>query len=386
MIVIPGRIPIVIHPFFWVCAGLIGWINSPLIPASPLIGTALWIAIIFVSVLFHEFGHALTSVLFRQKATIQLVALGGLTSYEGPKLTFFRQFLIVLAGPIFGLILAVIAAFCFGSGFLTAPLLKTTFAVTFYANVFWSLVNLIPVLPLDGGQLLRIAFEAWFGLTGYRLSLLVGALFAAFVTLVAFLFSQVLIGALFALFAYQGFDLWRKSKRATQEDRSDEIGRKLAEGELALQEGRRSDAKKLFSEIATQTHAGLIHITALQYVALMEAQEGHKEEAYQKLLALEDNLAEEMRCLLHQLAADHQNWPLVAKLSVPCYQMKQTQETALINARAFAHLQQAKHAGGWLQTAWRHGGFDLDKVLKEETFQAVSHDPDFQHFVQTMRD
>lgn len=383
MIVIRGPIPIIIHPFFWVCAGLIGWMNSAFFRMPPLYGTLIWMGIVFVSVLFHELGHALMAVLFRQKATIQLVALGGLTSYEGPKLSFLRQFLIVLNGPVFGLILAMMAYLGMHLGL--SPFFKSILFITLYANVFWSVVNLIPVLPLDGGQLLRIAFEGWFGVKGYRLSLFVGALFAALITMAAFLFSQILIGALFALFAYQGFSLWAKSKSVTSQDRNDELGRKLEAGERALQEGRRHDAEQIFSELASKTDAGVIHVTALQYLAILKAQEGQKEEAYQLLLPLEAELAEEVRCLLHHLAADHQNWPLVAKLSTECYQFKQSQETALINARAFAHLNQAKPAGGWLQTAWREGAFDLERVLHEDAFQGVRRDPEFLRFLQSMQ-
>lgn len=38
MIEIPGRIPLAIHPFFWVFAALIGWLNS----GSPL-GALIWV-------------------------------------------------------------------------------------------------------------------------------------------------------------------------------------------------------------------------------------------------------------------------------------------------------------------------------------------------------
>ena len=54
MIVIPGRIPIAIHPFFWLLAAIIGWMNS-----GSFFGMLVWIGIIFFSVLIHEFGHAL---------------------------------------------------------------------------------------------------------------------------------------------------------------------------------------------------------------------------------------------------------------------------------------------------------------------------------------
>ncbi len=36
------------------------------------------------------------------------------------------------------------------------------------ANLFWTIVNLLPVLPLDGGQLLRIVLEAAFGVKDLR--------------------------------------------------------------------------------------------------------------------------------------------------------------------------------------------------------------------------
>lgn len=385
MIAIGGKIPIFIHPLFWLCAGLIGWINSPMLQAGPLLGTLLWIAIIFVSVLFHEFGHALTAVLFKQKANIQLVALGGVTSYEGPKLTSWRQFIIVLNGPLFGLILCLSATALLQLHWTHWPLMGRVLFMTQIANLFWSVVNLLPVLPLDGGQLLRIALEGWFGLSGYKASLLAGALLATLLALFFFLLQQVLIGALFFLFAFQSFDLWRKSKSATTQDRDEEMSQRLAQAEQALQEGRRTDAELLLSEIREVTKEGILYRTATQFLAFLNMQKGQKEEAYRLLLPIEDHLAEDIRCLLHQLAAEHQNWPLVAKLSAGCYQIAQNQETALRNARAFAHLHQPKPAGGWLQTAWRHGGLDIEKVLNEEEFQVIKKDPEFQRFIQLMQ-
>jgi stage IV sporulation protein FB len=56
MLRIPGKIPIAISPAFWIFAALIGYLNS-----QSFIGTIIWIGIIFVSVLVHEFGHALTA-------------------------------------------------------------------------------------------------------------------------------------------------------------------------------------------------------------------------------------------------------------------------------------------------------------------------------------
>src|SRR5271169_1684851 len=99
-----GRIPVTIYPTFWIFAALIGYLNS-----MSLIGTLVWVGIIFVSVLFHEYGHALTAMLFKEKPRIELVAMGGLTYHNGQKLPFWKQFFIVLNGPLFGFILALIA-------------------------------------------------------------------------------------------------------------------------------------------------------------------------------------------------------------------------------------------------------------------------------------
>ena len=171
MITIPGRISISIHPFFWLFAALIGWMNS-----QSFFGTLIWIGIIFISVLFHEFGHALSAVFFRQTARIQLVALGGVTTFNGPKLKFWQQFLIVLNGPLAGLLLFFLASLALQ---LPLPLrFSELIAAIRIVNLFWSFANLLPVLPLDGGQLLRITLEGFFGVKGYKASLIIGIVFA----------------------------------------------------------------------------------------------------------------------------------------------------------------------------------------------------------------
>jgi Zn-dependent protease len=380
MIVIPGRIPVAIHPFFWLMAALIGWMNS-----NTIMGSLVWVGIILVSVLIHEFGHALTAVAFRQKANIQLVALGGLTSYEGPKLKFWQQFLIVLNGPLFGFGLFLVATALLQLDWSQTPILFNILRATQLANLFWTIVNLLPVLPLDGGQLLRIVMEAWLGTKGYLASLLIGAVLSTLFGLYFFLVQAFLIGALFFLFAFQSFDLWRKSRNVTLQDRDEDVKKLLLEGEKALGEGRRSDAEKCFQEIRSKTDRGLLYMAATQYLAFLDMQLGKKEDAYQLLLPIETHLADESICLLHQLAAEHANWNLVAKLSAECYQLTENQDTALRNARAFANLHQAKPAGGWLQTAYQFGGIDLEKVLREESFQAIKQDPDFKNFMDQMK-
>lgn len=379
MIEIPGKIPIAIHPFFWVLAALIGWLNSQ----GSFLWMFIWIGIIFFSVLFHEFGHALTAVLFKQRARIQLVAMGGVTSFDGPKLKFWQQFFIVLNGPLFGFLIFVAATLLLK--FEWSQLVTAIIQMTRLANLFWTVVNLLPVVPLDGGQLLRIVLEAFFGMKGFRASLLIGAVFSVLFAFGFFMIQQIFAGALFFLFAFQSFDLWRQSRYATGQDRDEETKKTVAMGEIALQQGRVEEAKTAFEQVLLQSKKGVLAVTARQYLALIKIKEGDRLGAYDLLLPQQDQLAGETKCLLHKLAEEFENDRLVTKFSSEVYQIQPTKEVALRNARAFARLKEPKHAGGWLQTAWKYGGLNLDKILKEEIFIALKTSHKFNEFVDQMR-
>ncbi len=381
MIVIPGRIPIAIHPFFWVLAALIGWINSQ----GSFLGMLIWIGIIFFSVLFHEYGHALTSVVFKQKARIQLVAMGGVTTYDGPKLKFWQQFLIVFNGPFFGFLLFLGATALLHMHWSWTPIVYTILKMTQVANLFWTVVNLLPVIPLDGGQLLRIVLEAAFGIRGFKASLLIGAIVSVLFSFYFFVIQFYLAGALFFLFAFQSFDAWRKSQIANVGDREEENRKLLMQGEFLLQAGKKEEAKACFEKVCEKAKGGVLASSAAQYLAILLMQEGKHKEVYDLLLPLQDHLADDTRCLLHGLAAEYQNDAVVAKLSSACYQTSPTEEIALRNARSFARLKEPKLTGGWLQAAWSYGKLDLDKILQEAPFAELRNHIEFEEFIKKMR-
>lgn len=378
MIVIPGPIPILIHPFFWIFAALIGWIMG-----GSVMGMFIWVGIIFVSVVIHEFGHALTAVIFKQKARIQLIAMGGVTMFDGPKLKFWQQFLITFNGPLFGFFL-----FLFSTSLLYfpfPPLFLKILKMTQTANLFWTVVNLLPVLPLDGGQLMRIFLEANFGIKGFKASLLVGAVFAALLSFYFFMVQAFLIGAFFFLFAFQSFDSWRKSRFATRNDREEDNKRLMIRAEEALQAGNNEEAKRLLEEVKQKAEGGILAHAAQQNLAFLAYKEGKKKDGYDLLLPIQEHLSDDALCLLHELAAEQKNYPLVAELSAKCYQIDPSQKMALNNARAFAFEAQAKHAGGWLQTAWQYGGLSLGQILEETEFKGIKEDPEFKRFLESLK-
>lgn len=380
MIVIRTPIPIAIHPMFWATAAFIGWVYSF---GQGLSWILIWMGIVFVSVLFHELGHALTAVAFKQKARIQLVLLGGLTTYEGPKLSYKQQFLIVLNGPIFGLILSAVAYFFIKSAH--QPLVFIILSFIWKANLFWSLANLLPVMPLDGGQLLRVALEGFFGAKGFRAALICGASFAALLAFFCFAVQQFILGAFLFLFGFQSFDLWRKSKHVTNSDREETNRQMMIQAEAALQAGNKTEAKRLLEEIREKSKGGMLSDLAAQYLAFLNLEEKNRDAAYDLLLPITEHLTDDSKCILHELAAERKNYSLVAELSTECYQVAPSQKMALNNARAFAYLKKAKPAGGWLQTAYQYGGVDLGALLREEEFDALKNDPEFNAFIEPLK-
>ncbi|MCB1110727.1 MAG: site-2 protease family protein, partial [Chlamydiia bacterium] len=195
------KVPLKISPFFWVTAGLIGLINSAG-TGHTIILTLIWIGVIFVSILVHEYGHALTSRYFGQQPRIHLVAFGGLTIPEGKRLRGWREFLVILNGPLFGFLLFLIFLFILSTGVVTNPYLLYTVKIFTWVNLFWTVVNLLPVMPLDGGQLLRVVFESIFGAKGLKYAIVVGMVLSTLCALAFFLIGYFLVGAIFFLFAF----------------------------------------------------------------------------------------------------------------------------------------------------------------------------------------
>lgn len=378
MIVIPGKIPILIHPFFWFLAGLIG-----LLYGGFSVLAFIWVFIVFISVLFHEYGHALTAKFFGQHPQISLVALGGLTTYEGKGLNFFKQFIIVLNGPIFGVLLCGFSYFILSTEYFTNQFIVYFLSAMWVVNLFWSVANLVPVLPLDGGQLLRIALEGIFGTKGFRAAILLSMLIAVGIAIFALVFYRqlIFIAIIFFLFAFQNFEMYRHTRFITTSDRDDQSRQEIMLAEKSLEEGNKKEAKEHLRKIREKSSGGLIYNAASQYLALLEFEEGNKKEAYELLLSVKDKLQGDALLLLHELSYEFENYQLVSEISQKCFQLYPCQKVALTNARAFALLKQPKHAGGWLQTAREFGHLDLAKILEESVFQEIKQDQNFRQFL-----
>ena len=123
-------------------------------PAALLLWALAWffdsggiIAALLPGVLIHEMGHYLFLRLARLHPRSLSLGLFGLEMDYFGCLSGVSGFLVILAGPIFGLVWAIFAALQHGE----------YWSLTSGLSLSLSLVNLLPVLPLDGGRLLSYA-------------------------------------------------------------------------------------------------------------------------------------------------------------------------------------------------------------------------------------
>lgn len=143
--------PVRVHFSFFLIAILLGF------QYNNLILIALWAVIVFVSVLLHELGHAFASDFYGRAPQIELYSMGGLTiSTRYSMLSYPKEILISFAGPLAGFIfggLVLLLTRILGpisnsyGNFIVSSLL--------WVNIGWGIVNLIPILPLDGGSIMR---------------------------------------------------------------------------------------------------------------------------------------------------------------------------------------------------------------------------------------
>ncbi len=371
-------IPITIRPAYWIFTGIL----SLLISRGNPLQLIIWMVIIFVSVLFHELGHALTAKMFGRKPRIELVAMGGVTYHDGAKLPFWKQFLITLDGPLFGFVLGIVSAVLYQV--VTTPVVKQILLDMSAVNIFWTLVNLVPVLPLDGGQLLRIGLEKWFGYKGLRYTFFVSSIFSFVVSLTFFLLQQILAGAIFFLFAYENFANFRRSKNFNPNDQSDEMKKALIQAEQLFRQERKQEALAAFQAIRAATHDGMLYDVATQYSALILDDQGEPKAAYELLKPLQERLDPPSLLLLHRLAFEHQDDPLVASIGPQAFQLFPLAEVALRNAYTAARLNDQQGTIGWLETAKQNGVENLKEIVQESDFDSLRNDPVFVEFVKTL--
>lgn len=350
-------------------------------------GTLVWAAVILVSLLVHEFGHALAAKAFGQTAQINLVAMGGLTYHDGKTLKRWQDFVIVLMGPVAGLSLFALAYFTrMAIGASVVPIIGYTLTIFVFVNLFWTIVNLLPIMPLDGGQLLRIILEGLFGYRGLKITLFIGIVLGVTLGIALFIYGLFLMGAILLLLSFESFSSWNQVKHMTSQDKNEGVQKILEEAQEDLKVGQLDQAKQKLEAVRSQSGRGLLFEAATEQLALIFDQQGDLNKVYEILKGIDKKLSLNGRRLLHRAAFHNKDYKLTLTLGNRCFRDMPAYEIAYINALASASLQNIKETIGWLECAVNHGLPTLQQALNKPEFDQVRENPMFQKFIQKHAD
>lgn len=379
MFKIPGRIPITIQPLFWILIFFLGWLNS-----GTVIGTVIWAAVIFFSVLIHEYGHALTALVFGQEAAIYLLGFGGLTERQGKSLSAWKEFIIVLNGPLAGFLLYFIfLALRYSVSNQTSPIALYTIEVGIFINLLWTILNLLPILPLDGGKITIIIFEAFFGHKGFRFACFLSLVLSAALGILLVLLGNMLGAAIFFIFTFESYKNWQAAKNMTTYDHDASLQSLLQNTETLMEKGNSLEAKKNLEYLRKETQKGAIYNVSTQYLARILSEEGSYKEAYELLLENAKYLDPDYLSLLQQLAYRLGEWERGIQYGEKAYQNNPNEKIAFLNACCYANLGKAKPTVGWLQCAIRDGFQNIKGALVAHDFDLIRQDPQFKKLIDT---
>lgn len=286
-------IPTEVHGSFLFGAVLLGLNDVSFLP--------FWVFIVFVSVMIHELGHALSIRAFGLRPQISLQWLGGLTAWSGGSdLSRPKRIFISFAGPLAGFVFAGVcfALFRYRGDAIAelGPLPLKTLLMFQAVNLYWGVINLAPVLPLDGGHMLEHAL-------GPKRAKLTAALSTAFgigcaVAAYAMLQSTWL-AFLFGMLALQSFQRHQAespdpSPRAEPVARkpvdpplSPELERHLKLASSALEAESFAEARAAAESILSTEPPRGGRIRALEIIAWSHLLENNVEEATRAVRAME---------------------------------------------------------------------------------------------------
>lgn len=220
-----GRTAVRVHPIFWIFSAILGWTWVD----EGLLYLAVWVFCVFVSVLLHELGHVWMGRLFGSDGEIVLYGFGGLAIGASDVPRGWQRILVYLAGPgmqfaVAGVIEGILRTFGPDVVLDWPPAARIGLGMLWVINIVWPIFNLLPVWPLDGGNVSREVCEAISPRFGAAWSLRVSLVTAAFLAVNAFLqmngraliplpIGGMYMALMFGLLAFESYQLLQRISR-----------------------------------------------------------------------------------------------------------------------------------------------------------------------------
>lgn len=139
---------------------------------NPSIENLVITLILVLGIFIHELGHAFTARYFNATPSVVLHCFGGTTTYN-QSIEIKKQMLVILNGPLLQATLVIIPYFflklCPTSNDYTRFILNSSIRL----NSIIILLNILPIFPLDGGQLLKYFLEFFWKDKGIKIALFI---------------------------------------------------------------------------------------------------------------------------------------------------------------------------------------------------------------------
>ncbi len=239
-------IPVRVHPLFWLAGALLaGSSRDPSV-------IVMWVGCVFISILIHEYGHGLMAMKFDSSPSIVLWMGGGLCYNQAERQTPLQRLAVVLSGPGAGFVFCGVVMLMYSILYGVTPrehfsfvrlLLrlpddpeslfglfrklgvdfgveasKTRFRLYEFLvqiNLFWGLVNLLPIFPLDGGRVSEILLTYVNRYEGKRWGHTVSLVASGLLAVVSYSLTRSLfLTVFFGYFAYLNFQILQSIHRA----------------------------------------------------------------------------------------------------------------------------------------------------------------------------
>ncbi|MEO1451910.1 MAG: site-2 protease family protein, partial [Bacteroidota bacterium] len=263
-------IPVQVQAGFLILGLLfLSWVKIP----GAAVELLLWA---FMAVLVHELGHAWAYRRYGMKPRIALYMLGGVASAksnpEQPP-TPGQLLFIAFAGPLASILLGVgLLGLIMLAGELPHLFLTEEQAQTFplFFSFGWGILNLIPILPLDGGQMLLQALSTQKNWPAEKItiwiSLVLGGLLGIYLLVQGEWWNAMLVALLFS----SNFQRLKQSKDDGLNPQVENIQQLIREGKI---EAGKTELKRLLDSAETAAFRGW----AMQTLAVIYAREGNQQ-------------------------------------------------------------------------------------------------------------
>ena len=176
--------------------------------AATAVDSLVFMVLLFLCVLLHEFGHIFTARAFGVPTSyVTLLPIGGVAQLERIPEEPGQEFLIAIAGPLVNVFITILLVVVGGATLQSnaaAGLDNTQFSLIdrlAAVNLFLALFNMIPAFPMDGGRVLRALLASRFGyVRATEIAAAIGQFVAFALGFIGLLVNPILI--FIAIFVY----------------------------------------------------------------------------------------------------------------------------------------------------------------------------------------